>query len=62
MPDISMLMIELIRKHGAMSITEAAAILHVIQFTLRDHVTCLVKEQRLLRVGKGRTTKYALAI
>ena len=57
-----MLMIELIRKHGAMSITEAAAIIQVKKFTLRDHVKCLVKEQRLLRVGKGRTTKYALTI
>lgn len=62
MPDISQQMIELIRKHGAMSITEAATILQVNKFTLRDHVKCLVKEQRLLRVGKGRTTKYALAI
>lgn len=62
MPDISMRMIELIRKHGAMSITEAAAILQLNKFTLRDHVKRLVKEQLLLRVGKGRTTKYALAI
>lgn len=60
-PDISQQMIELIRKHGAMSITEASAILQVNKFTLRDHVKRLVKEQ-LLRVGKGRTTKYALAL
>lgn len=62
MPEISMRMIELIREHGSMSIAEAEEMLKVNKFTLRDHIKRLVEEGHLLRVGKGRATKYTLKL
>lgn len=62
MPEISMRMIELIREHSSMNIAEAEEILKVNKFTLRDHIKRLVEEGHLLRVGKGRATKYALKL
>lgn len=60
MPEISMRIIELLRSHGAMSISEMEEMTKINKFTLRDHFKRLTEENYLLRIGKGRATKYML--
>lgn len=62
MPEISMRIIELINKNGPISITDVEEILKVNKFTLRDHFKRLVREGRLIPLGRGRATKYALTL
>lgn len=62
MPELSMRIIELIRTSGAVSIADAQNVLKVNKFTLRDYFKRLVEEGNLIRVGQGRSTKYALKI
>ena len=61
MPEISMRIIELINKNGPISITDVEEILKVNKFTLRDHIKRLVREGYLIRLGRGRATKYTLS-
>ena len=62
MPETSMRILDLIRREGPVSIAEAAASLKVNKFTLRDHFKRLVREGRLIPLGRGRATKYALTL
>ena len=52
----------LFRTSGAVSIADAQNVLKVNKFTLRDYFKRLVEEGHLIRVGQGRSTKYALKI
>lgn len=59
-PELSLRIIEQIKSHGAMSVTEMGEVLQINKFTLRDHFKNLVKDGYLVPVGKGRATKYIL--
>ncbi len=60
MPEISLRIIEQIRAHGPMGISEMEAVLKINKFTLRDHFKRLTQEDHLVRIGLGRSTKYGL--
>lgn len=62
MPEISLRIIEQIRTHGSLSITEAESLLKINKFTLRDHFKRLTAEGHLLKTGNGRATRYILKI
>ena len=62
MPEISLRIIEQIRAHGSLSITEAESLLKINKFTLRDHFKRLTAEGHLLKTGNGRATRYILKI
>ncbi len=61
MPEISLRIIEKLKSHGPMDITQMAKLLNVNKFTLRDYFKRLVKESYLIKLGSGRATKYDLA-
>ena len=62
MPEVSLRIIEQIRAHGSLSITEAESLLKINKFTLRDHFKRLTAEGHLLKTGNGRATRYILKI
>lgn len=62
MPESSLRIIELMRRNGPVSISEAEAVLKISKFTLRDHFKDLLRDGHIMRIGKGRATKYALKV
>lgn len=58
MPETSIRIIELVRSHGPLSISEMESMIGISRYTLRDHCSALVHRNRLQRVGAGRATKY----
>lgn len=60
MPEASSRILELVRNRGSVSIAEAAAVLNINKFALRDHFKQLVHDGRLMRVGNARASRYIL--
>ena len=60
MPEISMRIIEAVKAHGSLSISETEGLLRINKFTLRAHFKRLTDEGLLMRIGRGRSTKYAI--
>ena len=60
MPEISMRIFEAVKAHGSLSISETEGLLRINKFTLRAHFKRLTDEGLLMRIGRGRSTKYAI--
>lgn len=60
MPEISARIIEAVKAHGSLSISETEGLLRINKFTLRAHFKRLTDEGLLMRIGRGRSTKYAI--
>lgn len=60
LPQLSSQIIELISKHGHLSIKNLETMLDVNRNTLKKHLQSLVSSSHLTRVGKGRATTYTL--
>lgn len=60
MPEISLRIIELLKAHGKLSISEAEKLISINKFTLRAHFKNLVAEGHVIRSGKGPATRYSL--
>lgn len=60
MPETSLRIIETLKSHGTMSISEMENVLQINKFTLRDHFKRLTAEGYLVKTGQGRATRYGL--
>lgn len=61
LPELSIKILELARKHGRVTIADAAKATGVSRNTIKDHIVTRTKSGELVRHGAGRGTWYALA-
>lgn len=60
LPELSVQIVEWVRTHGRISVSEAAKITGASRNTIKDHLRALVQSEVLVRHGAGRGTWYSL--
>ena len=61
MPELSVILLELAREHGRITVAEAARITDASRHTIKDHLKALVDHGHLILHGAGRGAWYGLA-
>jgi Fic family protein len=61
MPELSALILELVREHGRVTVAEAAKVSGASRHTVKDHLKSLVAQGHLVLHGGGRGAWYGLA-
>ena len=61
MPDLSVLILELVREHGRITVAEAAKASGASRHTVKDHLKSLTEQSHLTLHGAGRGAWYGLA-
>ena len=61
MPELTGTLLQLARKHGRITVAEAARITDASRHTNQDHLKALVKQGRLVLHGAGRGAWYGLS-
>ena len=60
MPELSVLILELAREHGRITVAEVVRVSGVSRNTVKDHLKALVEQSHLTLHGAGRGAWYAL--
>lgn len=60
-PELSVLILELAREHGRVTVAEAVRVSGASRNTVKDHLKALVGQSHLTLHGAGRGAWYALA-
>jgi Fic family protein len=61
MPELSVILLELAREHGRITVAEAARITDASRHTIKDHLKALVDQGHLVLHGAGRGAWYGLS-
>lgn len=61
MPELSVMLLELAREHGRITVAEAARITDASRHTIKDHLKALVDQGHLVLHGAGRGAWYGLS-
>ncbi|MDH5738150.1 MAG: DeoR family transcriptional regulator, partial [Gammaproteobacteria bacterium] len=59
-PKLSLIILDIARQHGRVSVAEAVRVTSVSRNTIKDHFKSLVEQGYLSRHGAGRGTWYSL--
>jgi Fic family protein len=61
LPELSVVILELAREHGRITVSDAAKATGISRNTVKDHIAALTRNGHLERHGAGRGTWYSLA-
>jgi DeoR/GlpR family transcriptional regulator of sugar metabolism len=61
MPELSVMILELAREHGRVTVAEAVRVSGASRNTIKDHLKALVEQGHLTLHGAGRGAWYGLA-
>jgi len=60
LPELSVQILEIVREHGRVTISDTERVTGISRSTIRDHMKSLYKNQYIVRHGAGRGTWYSL--